>query len=158
MDLRAGGVDNRGMSVSSASGNEVRPALVRFFAARGEVVAAYRLPDAHRIPSAGPPPIDLAVLLHPLVDRCRYDEFRLEIAEALAVEMNRPDVRVLILNEASPNLGHEILRVGDPLFLGSDDLVREFEARVQTDFLRSVHDRVLPRSRPLPELGRTSSR
>ncbi|MFH1680236.1 MAG: hypothetical protein ABIH26_06275 [Candidatus Eisenbacteria bacterium] len=145
MEERGGGVDNRGMSPLSTVKGELRSAIVRYFAARGEVVAAYRLPDALRHPSAGPSSIDVAVLLHPLVDQCRYEEFRLELAEGLAVEVNRPDVRVLVLNDASPNLGYDILRVSDPLYLGSEDVVAEFEARIQAEFLRSVHDRAVPR-------------
>jgi hypothetical protein len=129
------------MNAIPSPGNDVRRALASFFAARGDVVAAYRLPDEHRRPSAGEPSVAVAVLLHPLVDQSRYDEFRLEIAEGLAVELNRPDVRVLVLNQVSPGLGYDILQRSDPLYLGSDDWVREYEARVQMGFLRSVHER-----------------
>lgn len=130
------------MTTATIGTGEARQVLARFFGGRGEVIAAYRLPDAHRHPSAGPPPVDLAVLFHPLVDQGRYDEFRLVIAEGLAVELNRPDVRVVVLNDASPHLAYDVLRRSDALYAGPDDLVAEFGARVQTDFLRSVHDSI----------------
>jgi hypothetical protein len=66
------------------------------------------------------------------------------VAEEIAIELNRPDVRVLVLNETSPHLSCDMIRRGDPIYIGSDDLVGEFEARVQTDFLRSVRERILP--------------
>jgi len=69
------------------------------------------------------------------------DEKRIEIAQTLAVELNTPRVRVVILNDASPNFCYDLTRQGEVLFYGAPEILRNFESRVQADFLRGVHGR-----------------
>ena len=117
-------------------------ALTRFFSERGDVAAVFRLPDAHAYGRKGVPAgVDLGVFLHPLVAQCRYEETRLMLAEALAVDLNRTDVGVVILNDASSNLAFDLLRRCEMVYCGSENLLEEFRYRVQAEYFRSVHDR-----------------
>jgi len=116
--------------------------LTRFFSERGDVAAVFHLPEAYAFPRPRREKgLDLGVLLHPLVAQCRYEETRLVLAEALAVELNRPDVSVVILNDASSNLAFDLLRRCAVVYCGSENLVEEFRYRVQAEYFRSVHDR-----------------
>jgi len=120
--------------------------LVQYFSTRGDVAAVYRLPDAHRHPSAGPASFDLGVLFHPLVDGSRYEELRLIIAEEIAVDLNRADIRLVTLNDVSPSLGYDLTQRGGPIYCGSEERLAEFENRVQIEFLRTIHDGRVDRS------------
>ncbi|MFH1279672.1 MAG: hypothetical protein ABIK65_14990 [Candidatus Eisenbacteria bacterium] len=137
------------MNRAATTDRETLRAIPRIFAERGDVAAVFRLPDALRHPAfPGPRTFDLGVLFHPLVDGSRYEELRIEISEAVAVEVARADIRLVVLNDASPNLAYDLIRRGYPVYVGSEEQVRGFEIRVQTEFLRSVHDRT-----PRPVIG-----
>jgi predicted nucleotidyltransferase len=126
------------MESTEAPRESVEKILARFFAGRGDVAAAYRFIDAHQIHRRRGSYVDIGVLLHPLVDHIRYEEIRLEIAEVLHVELNTAEVRVLILNDASANLCFDLVRQGEAVYSGSAEIQREFEGRIQADFLRSI--------------------
>lgn len=129
------------MNETGAPSREALRALARIFTARGDVTAVFRLPEAHQhADRPGPKTFDLGVLFHPLVDGNRYEELRLEIAALAAVELARTDIRVIVLNDMTPNLGYDLVRRGYPVYIGSDERVREYENRVQNEFLRSIHD------------------
>ena len=142
------------MSNRPASEGELREGILRFFEERHDVAAAYLLPEAHHRPGT-PSPVDVGVLFHPLVERTRYEEARLEIGGGLAVELRLPEVRLLVLNELSPNLAYDMVRRGERIFNGSPDVADAFHDRVRADFLRSVHpgdERSVPANFDLPDL------
>lgn len=142
LDRRGSGADNENMNHARPTDRETLRALPRLFAERGDVAAVFRLPDAHRHPAfPGPRTFDLGILFHPLVDGSRYDELRIEITEAVAVEVGRADIRLVVLNDATPNLGYDLIRRGYLVYVGSEEQLRGYEARVRADFFRSVHDR-----------------
>ena len=116
-------------------------AVARFFAGRGDVAAVYAFPAPHCRCREKDESVDLGVLLHPLVEQSRYDEKRIEIAQSLAVELNTPRVRVVILNDASSNFCYGLTRQGRVLYYGAPEILRSFESRVQAEFLRGVHGR-----------------
>jgi len=141
VDRRARAADNGTMSERETINSRERAAVDRFFAGRGDVAAVYAFPAPHCRRPDKEESVDLGVLLHPLVEQSRYDEKRIEIAEGLAVELNTPRVRVVILNDASSNFCYDLTRQGRVLYYGAPEILRGFESRVQAEFLRGVHGR-----------------
>ncbi|MBN1827448.1 MAG: hypothetical protein JW958_14430 [Candidatus Eisenbacteria bacterium] len=129
------------MSGKEAIDETGRERVARFFSGRGDVAAVYTFPAPHCRRRDRDESVDLGVLLHPLVEQSRYDDKRIEIAQALAVDLATPHVRVVILNDASPNFCYDLIRQGKVLFFGATDILRAFENRIQAEFLRGVHGR-----------------
>lgn len=80
--------------------------------------------------------IDVAVLLDEKAVRPeRFFRFRLELIAAAARGCRRPDVEVVILNEATPVLKYEVVRAGRLVYERDRSLRIEFEARAVQHYL-----------------------
>lgn len=80
--------------------------------------------------------VDMAVLLdEKQVSPKRFFRFRLDLIAAATRACRRPDVDVVVLNEATPVLKYEVVRSGRLLYERDHSLRVEFEARAIQHYL-----------------------
>ena len=113
-----------------------------------EVVLAY-LFGSQAEGKAGPlSDVDIAVLLGSQVDRERWFQVQLDLMGELTSLFHRNDVDVVILNQATPVLAHEVVRFGQVLYEAQPGTRGDFEMSVlrryaDTEPLRRLQDRRL---------------
>jgi predicted nucleotidyltransferase len=121
--------------------------LKQIFAERG-VVLAY-LFGSQAEGKAGPlSDVDIAILLGPHVAREQWFQVQLDLMGALMSLFHRDDVDVVILNQATPVLAHEVVRSGQILHEARPGTRADFELAtlrryVDTEPLRRLQDRRL---------------
>ena len=121
--------------------------LQQLFSTHG-VVLAY-LFGSQAEGKAGPlSDVDIAVLLGPQVERERWFQVQLDLMGELMDLFHRNDVDVVILNQATPVLAHEIVRFGQVLYEAEPGTRVDFEITtlrryVDTEPLRQLQDRRL---------------
>jgi len=123
------------------------PQLRRLFADHG-VVLAY-LFGSQAEGKAGPlSDVDVAVLLGPQVEREHWFQTQLDLIGELMDLFHRNDVDVVILNEATPVVAHEVVQFGQALYEAEPGTRVDFEVAtlrryVDTEPLRRLQDRRL---------------
>jgi predicted nucleotidyltransferase len=121
--------------------------LEQLFATHG-VVLAY-LFGSQAEGKAGPlSDVDVAVLLGPQVGRGRWFNVQLDLIGELMSLFHRNDVDVVILNQATPVIAHEVVRSGQVLYEAEPGTRVDFEIAalrryVDTEPLRQLQDRRL---------------
>jgi predicted nucleotidyltransferase len=92
--------------------------------------------------------VDIAVLLGPHVAREQWFKVQLDLMGALMSLFHRDDVDVVILNQATPVLAHEVVQSGQILYEARPGIRTDFELAslrryVDTEPLRRLQDRRL---------------
>ena len=92
--------------------------------------------------------VDIAVLLGPQVDHERWFQVQLDLMGELMDLFHRNDVDVVILNQATPVLAHEIVQFGQILYEAEPGTRVDFEITplrryMDTEPLRQLQDRRL---------------
>ena len=78
--------------------------------------------------------VDIAVLLDRRARRSRMLTYRLELMADLGAALHRPDVDVVILNEAPPLLAHRVLSRGHLVFERSASARVQFQVRTASRY------------------------
>jgi predicted nucleotidyltransferase len=92
--------------------------------------------------------VDIAVLLGPQVAREQWFQVQLDLMCALMSLFHRDDVDVVILNQATPVLAHEVVQSGQILYEARPGIRTDFELTslrryVDTEPLRRLQNRRL---------------
>lgn len=123
---------------------ETLDALATYFSGQAHVAAAFLYGSQSRGTAHGGSDVDVAVLLQR--DEHVEPTRRLRLTNDLIDLLNRSDVDVVILNQASPVLLHRVARDGTVLFATDKSVVGEFIIRAMQQFvdtqpLRDLQDR-----------------
>jgi predicted nucleotidyltransferase len=89
--------------------------------------------------------VDIAVLLNPKSARLGSLRYRLQLAAEIANAIGRSDVDLVILNDASPVLAHQVLSKGKLAFERSARARIEFQVRTVNTYLDTEPMRALYR-------------
>jgi predicted nucleotidyltransferase len=121
--------------------------LEHLFATHG-VVLAYLFGSQAEGKTGPLSDVDVAVLLGPQVGRGRWFNVQLDLIGELMSLFHRNDVDVVILNQATPVIAHEVVRSGQVLYEAEPGTRVDFEIAalrryVDTEPLRQLQDRRL---------------
>ena len=94
-------------------------AISRCLSSKKEVLAAYIFGSTAAGRTRKNSDIDIAVLLSDEVRPSRFFQYRLTLMADLGSVLHRPDLDVVILNQASPLLAHRVLSKGKLAYEGS---------------------------------------
>jgi predicted nucleotidyltransferase len=120
----------------SAAFAAISRAVVRCVAGHGEIQVAYVFGSVARGRTRPDSDIDVAVLLRRRLPPSRALRYRLQLAGELGAALERDDVQVVILNEASPLLAHRVLSNGIVVYERS----RPDRVRFQVETARRYED------------------
>jgi hypothetical protein len=106
--------------------------------ARKEIQAAYLFGSVARGRARPDSDIDIAILLRDNVQPSRFLEYRLELMADLGAALQRSNVDIVILNEATPLLAHRVLSQGKLVFERSASARVRFQVRTASRYLDLV--------------------
>ena len=113
--------------------------LKDYLSSRDEVVAAYLFGSYAKEKSHPKSDIDIALLLNPGLTRDGYGIVKLNIiADSMGV-LSFNAVDVVILNDASPLLSHEVIKKGRLLFSKDEKVRLEFTVKATKRYLDTIH-------------------
>ena len=107
----------------------VREAVSKVFANRLDVQAAYIFGSVVTGRARPNSDIDIAVLVHPKVMRGDTLKYRLDLIADLSSALQRSDVDVVLVNQATPALAHNIITKGVLVFERSRSARIAFQIR-----------------------------
>jgi predicted nucleotidyltransferase len=94
----------------------IRRAVVECLSRKPEVLAAYVFGSVATSRTRKDSDVDIAVLLSDAIRPSGMFRYRLRLISDLGSALHRPDVDVVILNEAPPLLAHRVLSKGKLVF------------------------------------------
>ena len=110
-------------------------AVARCVSRRREIQAAYIFGSVATRRARADSDVDVAVLFDRRVRPARMLTYRLKLMADLGSALRRPDVEVVILNEAPPLLAHRILSKGKLVFERSASARVRFQVRTASRYL-----------------------
>ena len=108
----------------------IHRAIARCVSARSEIQAAYLFGSTATGRVRPDSDIDIAVLLTRAPDAKRALDYRLKLMTDLGAAFHRPDVDVVVLNEAPLLLAHRVLSTGTLVFARSAAARVRFQVRI----------------------------
>jgi len=105
---------------------------------RREIQAAYVFGSVATGRARADSDVDVAVLVDPRKPRLRGLDYQLDLMADLGAALHRPDIDVVLLNDATPLLAHRVLSQGVLVFERSATARVRFQVRTAARYLDLV--------------------
>ena len=123
----------------------IKEGVLRCVSKRREIQAAYIFGSVASGRIRPGSDVDVAVMLGQKSQRLGAIDYRLKLAAEISSTVGRSDVDLVILNEASPVLAHQVLSKGQLVFERSASARVEFQVRTVNAYLDTEPMRALYR-------------
>ena len=128
----------------------IKDTVVKCVAKRREIQAAYIFGSVASGRTRTDSDIDIALLLNEKSRYLKTLDYRLRVASEIRTALGRPDLDLIILNEAPPVLAHQVLSKGKLIFERSRTARVAFQVRavnlyLDTEPMRALFRRYLKR-------------
>src|SRR5712692_7127638 len=129
--------------MSPAAFSSIKDGVVKCVSKRREVQAAYIFGSVASGKARAGSDVDVAILLNPKSASLKMLDYRLRMIAALAKTIGCADIDLIILNDASPVLAHQVLSKGKLIFERSRKARVGFQVRAINLYLDTEPMRAL---------------